>query len=110
MVHENLTRLLVFGEVPTLIETTTARAVHPELWRPRQLNDETSRTLRCALGSSLYVSLLQSDVLDPGEWIFDLVAGGIVVDIVCDASLVGGVEDDQVHCALPDSTPGANGQ
>lgn len=86
LVHHDFARLLVLGEVTALVEATATRAVHVELRRTNQLNHQCAQSLRSALCSGRDFTLDKVDVLDPSEWVFDLVAGRIVVDVVCDAS------------------------
>jgi len=105
VVNEDLTCLLVLGEIRTLVESTTTRSIHVELWWAVQFDNERAHLLRSALGSSVHVSLHKVDVLDPSEWVFDLVSSGVVVDVVGDASLFWRVKDDQIHLRLSDSTP-----
>lgn len=110
MVHEDAACLLVLCEIATLVEATASGAVHVELGWPGELNDEAARSLRCTFGSGLDVALLEGDVLDPCKRVLDLVAGSVVVDVVRNARLFGRVENDQVHSALANATPGADGQ
>lgn len=110
VMNENLRSLLVFGKVAALVETSGAGRVHEEVGRPRQLDDETARPLRSALGVAERIAIVQRDVLYERERILDLVPGGVVVDVVRDATFFGRVEDDEVHGTLADSTPRADAQ
>ena len=108
VVNEDTAGLLVLGEIATLVEATASGAVHVELGRPGELNDETTGSLGSTLGCGLNVSLFQRDVLDPCEGVLDLITCGVIVDVVSDTRLFGRVENDQVHCALADTTPCSN--
>ena len=54
--------------------------------------------------------MLKCDILDVREWVFDLVTGRIVVDVVGQTRFIRGIENDKVHGILSNSAPGANAQ
>lgn len=39
------------------------------------------------------------------KWVLDLISSLVVIDVVSHGTLVGGVEDDEIHCVLPDTRP-----
>lgn len=51
------------------------------------------------------VAILESDVLDVCEGVLDLIPGGVVVNVIREAGLFGGIKDDQIHGILTHSTP-----
>ena len=108
VVHEDTAGLLILGEIATLVEAAASGAVHVELGRPGELNDEATGSLRSAFGSRLNISLFQRNVLDPCKRVLDLVTCGVVVNVVSNTRLFGRVENDQIHGALADTTPGAD--
>lgn len=110
VMYHDLACLLVLGKVTTFVESTLAGAVHVELWRSVQLDNECTKLLRRALGSRADISLDEINVLDPRKWIFNLVARRVIIDVISNASFFGRVENDEVHLALTDSSPRANGE
>ena len=110
MVNQDLTGLLLFGEIAALIETSRVGGVHVEKRRTVQLHDQATRPGRSTVGLRTLVTRLQSDVLDMGEGVLDLVSGGVIVDVVGHAGLLWRVENHQVHSILSDAAPAANAQ
>ena len=110
VVGQDLRRLLLLREVPALVEATRAGRVHEEVRRSVQFDDKTARTRWRAIGTWNVLTRLQLYALDISEWKLDLVTSRIVVDVVGKASLVGRVEDDEVHGVLTHTTPGPNAQ
>ena len=110
MMGQDLRRLLLLREVSALVEATRARRVHEEVRRSVQFDDKTARPGWRAIGTRYVLTRLQLYALDVSEWKLDLVTSRIVVDVVGKASLVGRVEDDEVHSILTHATPGPNAQ
>lgn len=110
MVSKDLRSLLFLCEISALVETARPGRVHKKVRRSAQLNDETTRSRRGAVGTRGSLSCFQLYGLDVGEGEFDLVSSRIVVDVISNASLIGRIEDDEIHCILPDATPGTNAQ
>ena len=105
VVNEAVGCLLVLGEVTALVEATRSRRVHEEVWRARQLNDKSTRSLCSTLSIGCRITIVQGDILDECKWVFDLVASRVVVDVVRNATLLWRVEDDEVHGTLANSPP-----
>lgn len=110
MVDQDLRGLLLLGEITTLVETPGVGGVHVEERRAVQFHDETTGSRGSPVRLRGLVTRFQSDVLDVGKGIFDLVAGGVVVDVVGHAGLFGRVENNQIHGILPNAAPTADGQ
>lgn len=104
MMDHYLRSLLIFCEVTALEETTRSGGVHEEIGWSIELDDQPTRP------SGFHISIFQEDILDESERVFDLVAGLVVIDVVCHASLLWSIEDDQVHRVLTHSSPGTNTQ
>ena len=107
---QNLRGLLIFGEITTLVEAARAGGIHKKVGGPIEFDDQAAWPRRYAAVARTGFSRLQTDALDEGEWEFDLVARGIIVDVVCDASFVRRIEDDEVHGILSYATPTADTQ
>jgi hypothetical protein len=105
---ENLGGLLMLGEVATLVESPPGTGrVHVEVGGAAQLHDET----RGPCVRFVALPILQGDVLDVAERELDLVARRFVVDVIGHARLLAErIEDEQIHCVLADSAPGADAQ
>lgn len=110
MMRHDLRSLLVLGKITTLEEPTRPRRVHEEVGWPAQFNDKTTGSGRRTIGIGDRVTRFQLNAFDESKGKLDLVAGRVVVDVVCDACFVGGIEDDQVHSVLSDSAPRTNTQ
>lgn len=108
LMDHDLAGLLVLCEITTLVEATAAGAVHVELGGTNQFDHQSAQSLRSALSSGCDLTLDKVYVLNPSEGVFNLVASRVVVDVVCNTSLLGRVEDNQVHLALADSAPGTD--
>lgn len=54
------------------------------------------------------VSIIKAYVFDVSKGVFDLVTGSFVVDVICKAGFVRGIEDDKIQLVLPDTTPTAD--
>lgn len=104
-VDEASRSLEVFGEIVHLVETLSVGArVHEEVRRAVKLDHNTTRF------SGVSLVVLEVDALDVGKWVLDLVPGLFVVDVVGHRTLIGRVEDDEIHHILTDTRPGANAQ
>ncbi len=110
LVSQDLGCLLILGEVTTLVEAARVGRVHEKVGRPVQLNDKPARSRWRAVSSWRRFTRFQLNALDKGERVFDLVASGIIVDIVRDAGFVRRVEDDQVHGVLTHPSPRTDAQ
>lgn len=108
VMDQDLGRLLVLGEVPTLVKASSTRRVHEEIGWSVQFNKQTPGPCRHPAGIVCRVGVLERDVLDVGEWVLDFVPGRVIVDVVCKTSFVRRVENDQVHRILTHTAPRAN--
>ena len=109
MMNQNLTGLLLFGKITALVETSRVGRIHVEQRRTVQFHHETTRPGRSTVGLRAFTRF-QSDILDVREGVFNLVSGGVIVDVISHAGLLRRVKDDQVHSILSDASPAANGQ
>ncbi len=110
MMDEHLRCLLIFGEITTLIEAAGAGRIHEKVGRPVEFNDQAAGSRRDAAVARIGLSRLQTDAFDKGKGEFDLVACGIIIDVICDAGFVGRIKDDEIHGILSDATPTADTQ
>ncbi len=110
MVHQHARSLLVFRKVATLIKAARARRVHEEVRWLHQLYDEAARTRLTRLRSGGTIAGVEGDILDRREGILDLVAGRIVVDVICHACLVRRIEDNKIHSIQAHTPPRTNCQ
>ncbi len=111
MMHQHARRLLVLGEVATLVKPTGAGRVHEEVGRTHQLDDQAARAGLAWLRRGRHaIARVEGDVADGREGILDLVASRIVVDVVGHDGLVGRVKDDEIHGVETNTTPGADAQ
>ena len=109
MMNQNLTGLLLFGKITALVETSRVGRIHVEQRRTVQFHHETTRPGRSTVGLRAFTRF-QSDILDVREGVFNLVSGGVIVDVISHAGLLRRVKDDQVHSILSDASPAANSQ
>ena len=65
--------LLIFREIPALVESSRSGRVHEEVRRSGEFNNESTWSLRSALGIARRVAILQCDILDVRKWVLDLV-------------------------------------
>lgn len=105
VVCHDLGRLLVFGEVATLVETSGTRRVHEEVGWSVQFHEQPSGPWRHAARRIRRISVLERDVSNVGEWVLDFVSGRVVVDVICQTGFIGGIEHDKVHSVLSHTAP-----
>lgn len=110
VMDHDLARLLLLGEITTLVEPPGVGRIHVEHRWAVKLHYQSTRPRWLTVRPGVGVSSLQGDVLDVCEWVFDLITSRVVVDIVCHAGLVGRVENNQVHRVLSNAPPATDCQ
>jgi len=93
VMHHDHGCLLLLREVGTLVEPSSTSGVHEEIGRPIQFNEEAARSRWHATGVFCRVPIFKGDIFDICERVFNFLASSLVVDVVCQASFVGGIED-----------------
>lgn len=100
VMNKAMSSLEVFGEVAALKKAIgSGRGIHKEVRGSVQLNDNTAELVGIAF------AVLEEDVFDVRERIFNLVSGLLIVDVVGHGALVRRIEDDEIHSVLPNSCP-----
>ena len=92
------------------MEATRTSRVHKEVRWSIQFDEKSSRSRGHSISFLYRIAVFERDVLDVCKRIFDLIAGAIIIDVICEAGLIWSVEHDEIHRILPNTAPRANAE